>query len=90
MDVDQGRRLIQALNDDLAIDRSARQTGARDEEILWVRDQGQHIVDVVEARTLPPRQERFPMIGRMVTDTWSLTAPLSRDLIEFEQAYQRL
>lgn len=52
-----------------------------------------HIVEMrsnVETGTLAPKEQRFPVLARLVVDQWPLGSELGTELIELEKLYQLL
>jgi hypothetical protein len=88
--VDEGNRLLAALRDELARPAQTRQSAVTDDELEWAAGVVRGMLAALETGALPPVEDRHPSLGYAITDHWSYSSMLARDLVAFEQRYRRL
>jgi hypothetical protein len=86
---EQGRALIQRLQDDLKMPQRERDTGASDEQIAVAARLLTEMIKTLESKQLPPSNRRHSELTRLINDSWSLRSDIAADLARFEEAYRR-
>ena len=82
---DEGMRLIGALEEELARKPRARETRASDAELRAAVERVREMIGAIDGAAT----DTWPVLGRMVVESWSPTASLSQQVVAFEELYQR-
>lgn len=81
------KRLIDTVKSERAIAPGARTSGADDTQL----DMALELLVGLQSRLAhgepPSGSFAYPNLSRMVTESWNLTSPLARDLVEVEHLY---
>jgi len=67
----------------------ARTSGADDAGLAFAEQLLRALKARVERGESPSGDYQHPNLGRLVTESWNLSSPLARDLVEVEQLYLR-
>jgi len=81
--VERGERLLANLVEELARDPQQRHTRATDDELRLAAGAVRSVLDGLR-RGAPPTSDGS--LARMAVDSWSLTAELTNQLVEFDRA----
>jgi hypothetical protein len=88
--IDEGNRLLVAPQDELARAAQTRQSAVTGDEFEWAAGVVRGMLAALETGARPPAEDRGPSLGHALTDRWSYSSVLARDLLAFEQRYRRL
>jgi hypothetical protein len=81
--------VIETLNAERALAPAIRTTRADDTQLEFALDLLQGLRARIARHEPPSGEFAHPNLSRMVTESWNLSSPLARDLVEVEQLYLR-